>query len=68
MRFAVERGVGLEDISLSDLRSFSPQIGEDAPEALKLRGSLAARDHLGGTAPNQVRAQVARWQAALDAA
>ena len=65
VRFAVERGIGLEDISLNDLRSFSPLIGEDAPEALKLQGSLAARDHLGGTAPNQVRAQVARWQAAL---
>ena len=67
VRFAVERGIGLEDIGLDDLRSFSPLIGKDAPEALKLQGSLAARDHLGGTAPNQVRAQVARWQAELGA-
>ena len=67
VRFAVERGIGLEDISLEDLRSFSPLIGTDAPDALKLQGSLAARDHLGGTAPQQVRAQVARWQAELGA-
>jgi argininosuccinate lyase len=35
---------------------------------LTLEGSVAARDHLGGTAPNQVRKQVARWQALLTGA
>ncbi|OIQ71057.1 argininosuccinate lyase 1 [mine drainage metagenome] len=68
VRFAVERSIGLEDIALADLRTFSPLIGDDAPQVLKLQGSVAARDHLGGTAPNQVRTQVARWQAALGAA
>ena len=68
VRFAVERSIGLEDIALADLRTFSPLIGDDAPQVLKLQGSVAARDHLGGTAPNQVRTQVARWQAALGTA
>ncbi len=62
VRFAVERGVGLEDIALADLRGFSALIGDDAPQALRLQGSVAARDHVGGTAPGQVRAQVARWR------
>jgi argininosuccinate lyase len=68
VRFAVERGIGLEDIDLDTLRSFSPLIDADVQQVLRLQGSVAARDHLGGTAPNQVRAQVARWQAALGAA
>ncbi len=62
VRFAVERGVGLEDIALADLHGFSALIGDDAPQALRLQGSVAARDHVGGTAPGQVRAQVARWR------
>ncbi len=65
VRFAVERGVGLEDIALADLRGFSALIGDDAPQALRLQGSVAARDHVGGTAPGQVRAQVARWRELL---
>ena len=37
-------------------------IEEDVYEkALKLESSIAARDHLGGTAPAQVKKQVARW-------
>jgi argininosuccinate lyase len=67
VRFAVERGVGLEDIALADLRGFSALIGDDAPQALRLQGSVAARDHVGGTAPDQVRAQVARWRDLLGA-
>jgi argininosuccinate lyase len=68
VRFAAERGIGLEEIALDDLRRFSPLIDADALQVLRLQGSVAARDHLGGTAPNQVRAQIARWQAELDAA
>ena len=40
-------------------------IGEDVFDVLTLEGSVQARDHLGGTAPNQVRAAVARARAAL---
>jgi len=68
VRFAVEHGIGLEEIALDELHRFSPLIDADALQALRLRGSVAARDHLGGTAPSQVRAQIARWQAELGAA
>ena len=37
-------------------------IEADVYDVLKLEGSVNARDHLGGTAPNQVRRQVARWE------
>ncbi|WP_298290249.1 argininosuccinate lyase [Thiomonas sp.] len=68
VRLAVDRGVGLEALPVAELQGLCPLIGDDALDVLQLRGSLAARDHLGGTAPNQVRAQVARWRGLLDAA
>ncbi|MBK5967630.1 MULTISPECIES: argininosuccinate lyase [Thiorhodovibrio] len=63
----VERGCDLADLSLAELRRFSPAIGEDVFSILTLEGSVAARDHFGGTAPNQVRAAVARAREALAA-
>ena len=62
VRAASERGCGLEDLPLDVLKSFSPAIEEDVYEVLKLEGSVNARNHLGGTAPAQVRAQVERWE------
>lgn len=62
VRAASERGCGLEDLPLDVLKSFSPAIEEDVYEVLKLEGSVNARNHLGGTAPAQVRAQVDRWE------
>ncbi len=56
----VSRGVDLSELSLAELQSFSPLIGEDVFECLTLEGSLNARDHIGGTAPNQVKAAIAR--------
>jgi argininosuccinate lyase len=56
----VREGRDLSELSLDELRSFSSLIGEDVFSVLTLEGSLAARDHLGGTAPNQVRAAIAR--------
>jgi argininosuccinate lyase len=43
----------------------SPAIEKDVYECLSLRGSLNARNTLGGTAPAQVRAQIARHRARL---
>ena len=51
-----------------DLRALHPAIGEDAPGVLTLRGSLEARNVRGGTAPPQVRAQIARHRGRLAAA
>ena len=66
VRAASERGCGLEDLPLDVLKSFSPAIEEDVYEVLKLEGSVNARNHLGGTAPAQVRAQVERWEGIID--
>jgi argininosuccinate lyase len=53
-------GVDLPQLSLSELQSFSPLIDEDVFAALSVEGSLSARGHPGGTAPEQVRAAIAR--------
>src|SRR5690606_24753096 len=58
VRHAVEHDCDLADLSLADLQQFSPQIGEDVFAVLTLEGSLASRDHIGGTAPAQVRAAI----------
>jgi argininosuccinate lyase len=52
-------------MSLEHLREFSPLIDDDVFAVLTLEGSVAARDHVGGTAPNQVRAAIARVRGQL---
>ncbi len=56
----VAQGVDLSELSLAQLQSFSPLIGEDVFECLTLEGSLNARNHIGGTAPNQVKQAIER--------
>jgi argininosuccinate lyase len=63
--FGVAEGRDLSDMTLEELQQFSDVIGEDVFDVLTLEGSVQARDHLGGTAPNQVRAAVARARSAL---
>ena len=65
VRRAEELGVDLPQLSLAELRTFAPQIGDDVFSVLTVDGSLAARDHIGGTAPAQVRAAVARARSRL---
>lgn len=60
--YGVATGKDLADMTLEEIRQFAPNANEDVFEVLTLEGSVAARDHLGGTAPNQVRAQVKRWK------
>ena len=62
---AVAGGRELAGLSLAELRAFAGQIDQDVFEILTLEGSVAARDHVGGTAPDQVRAAVARARAEL---
>ena len=57
---AVERGVDLAALTLADFETESDQITEDVYAVLTLEGSVAARSHLGGTAPDTVRAAIAR--------
>ena len=54
-------------MSLAELQTYSSLIGEDIFEVLTLEGSVAARDHIGGTAPNQVRLAIARARQKLTA-
>ena len=61
--FGLQQRKDLAELTLEDLRRFSPAIGPDVFDVLTLEGSVAARDHLGGTAPSQVRAAVARARA-----
>jgi argininosuccinate lyase len=65
VRAAEQKGCDLADLSLVELQAFSLLVEADIYAVLTLEGSLAARDHLGGTAPNQVRAAVARARARL---
>ena len=65
VKVAIQQGVDLSELPLATLQGFHPAIGEDVFAVLTLRGSLDARRLLGGTAPEQVRAQVARHRARL---
>jgi len=65
VKTALERGVDLAELPLPQLQSFHPAIAEDVYAALTLEGSLAARKTTGGTAPAQVRLQLARHKARL---
>jgi len=60
VRAADTSGRDLAELPLVELQAFSPMIADDVYAVLTLEGSLAARDHLGGTAPAQVRAAIAR--------
>ncbi|MBE58318.1 MAG: argininosuccinate lyase [Gammaproteobacteria bacterium] len=55
----------LYEIDLSELQAFSGLIGADVFSILTVEGSVSARDHLGGTAPVQVKAAAARAKAKL---
>jgi argininosuccinate lyase len=65
VKLAIAQGADLAQLPLATLQGFHAAIGEDVFECLSLRGSLNARNVLGGTAPVQVRAQVARHRARL---
>lgn len=65
--YGLETGKDLSEMSLEELQVFSDTIGDDVFDVLTLEGSVAARDHIGGTAPNQVRAAVVRARDSLSA-
>lgn len=60
VRLGVDSKRDLSELSLQELQQFSDQIKDDVFAVLTLEGSVAARNHLGGTAPEQVRAAVKR--------
>ena len=66
VKYGVETGKDLAEMSLEELRKFSDQIEQDVFAVLTLEGSVNARNHIGGTAPEQVRAAVVRGKALLE--
>ena len=59
VRHAEARGVALDALPLAELQSFAPVIATDVHAVLTLEGSVASRNHPGGTSPEQVRAAIA---------
>jgi argininosuccinate lyase len=70
VRICVDRGCDLADLTLDEMRAELPNvatlIGEDVFEYLTLEGSVASRNHPGGTAPQQVRLAIAAARQALE--
>jgi len=60
VRYAVDKKVDLSDLPLTALQEFAIEICEDVYAVLTLEGSLNSRNHIGGTAPEQVKAAIAR--------
>ena len=65
VQFAEQKGCDLDDLELGELKQFSSEIASDVFAVLTLEGSLNSRDHVGGTAPGQVRTAIKRARAWL---
>ena len=59
----IGRRLPLPQLSLAELKTFSPLVEDDVYSVLTVEGSLAQRAHIGGTAPDTVRAAIARARA-----
>ncbi|MCC2107904.1 MAG: argininosuccinate lyase, partial [Hyphomicrobiales bacterium] len=62
---AASHGVGLEQLSLDDLRAIDPAFEQDALDVLAVEKSVASRTSFGGTAPRSVETQAEAWLARL---
>lgn len=60
VQFAIQQGKDLSGLSLDELQQFHQSIEKDVYDCLELTGSIQARDHIGGTAPAQVKAAIKR--------
>ncbi len=60
VRLCIDSNRDLAELSVDELRKFSPAIEADVFDVLTVEGSVAARDHIGGTAPTQVRKAIQR--------
>ena len=60
VKHAVQKGCDLADLPLIELQKFNPMIADDVYQVLTLEGSIASRDHIGGTAPAQLKQAIAR--------
>ncbi|MBT12238.1 MAG: argininosuccinate lyase [Oceanospirillaceae bacterium] len=64
--YGIDKGKDLSEMTLEELQQFSGDISEDVFDVLTLEGSVAARNHIGGTAPDQVRAAAARAKKSIN--
>ena len=62
----VQKGCDLADLPLQELQKFSAMITDDVYQVLTLEGSVASRNHIGGTAPAQVKQAIARARKILN--
>jgi argininosuccinate lyase len=60
VQYAIQNNKDLPSLTLRELQKFSKVIKEDVYAVLELEGSVSARDHIGGTAPKQVKAAIKR--------
>lgn len=65
VRFAETKHCDLSELTLEELKNFSPAIEEDIYSVLSLEGSMKSRNHPGGTAPEQVRKAISHARQAL---
>jgi len=65
VKAAEQKGVDLPQLTLDELQAFCPQVENDVFSVLTVAGSLASRNHIGGTAPEQVRAAIQRARTRL---
>jgi argininosuccinate lyase len=65
VKMAEDRGCDLPDLTLGDMRAVHAGITAEVFDVLGVRNSVASRRSYGGTAPDNVRAQVARWKERL---
>ena len=66
VREAENRGVSLPELPLEAYRALASEFDEKLFEAISHQGALADKTVVGGTAPERVREEVARWQAAIE--
>jgi argininosuccinate lyase len=62
---AEAKGCDLPELSLAEMQTAHPDITQEVYSVLGVENSVRSRQSYGGTAPDQVRAQIARWKAAL---
>jgi argininosuccinate lyase len=65
VKLAEQRGIALDQLPLEDLKAIDARINERVYSALSVEASVAARVSHGGTAPDQVRARVAKARVVL---
>ena len=63
--FCIKSDKGLDELELKELQNFSDSITDDVSDVLTLEGSVNSREHIGGTAPAQVKLAIANARALL---